>query len=63
VEVDPRKIGQEIHGVPVLGTDRGVEVEGALHLGAVGQPGARDRIRATLQAAGRKELRDFVAIA
>ncbi|MGD8599853.1 MAG: glycosyltransferase [Gemmatimonadota bacterium] len=63
VEVDPRKIGQEIHGIPVLGTDRGVEVEGALHLGAVGQPGVRDRIRATLQAAGRKELRDFVAIA
>jgi hypothetical protein len=29
----------------------------------VGQPGARERIRATLREAGLKELEDFVAIA
>jgi hypothetical protein len=34
-----------------------------LHLAAVGQPGARERIRATLEEAGLKELEDFVAIA
>jgi hypothetical protein len=63
VEVDPRKIDQEIHGVPVLDTDRGIEIEGALHLAAVGQPGAREHIRGLLRAAGMRELRDFVAIA
>lgn len=63
VELDPRKIGQEIHGAPVLGLDEGPEVAGALHLAAVGQPGARERIRATLRKAGRRELEDFVAIA
>jgi hypothetical protein len=63
VEVDPRKIGQEIHGAPVLGTDEGVGIEGVLHLAAVGQEGARDQIRDTLRNAGRTELEDFVAIA
>jgi len=63
VEVDPRKIGQEIHGAPVLALDEGAGIEGVLHLGAVGQPGARARIRDALVAAGRTELRDFVAIA
>jgi hypothetical protein len=63
VEVDPRKIGQEIHGVPVLGLEEGAGVGGALHLAAVGQPGARERIREALRAAGRTELRDFAAIA
>jgi glycosyltransferase involved in cell wall biosynthesis len=63
VELDPRKIGQEIHGAPVLDTEAGVGIEGALHLGAVGQPGARDRIREALRAAGKTDLGDFVAIA
>ncbi len=63
VEVDPRKIGQEIHGVPVLDLTEGAGIEGVLHLGAVGQPGARDRIREALVDAGRSELRDFVVIA
>jgi len=63
VEVDPRKIGQEIHGAPVLDANAGVRIEAALHLAAVGQPGARDRIRDLLRDAGLTELRDFVAIA
>jgi hypothetical protein len=83
VELDPRKIGQEIHGAPVLalqegvrigpdiGPDKGVggspseaaEAAWPLHLAAVGQPGARRRIRTTLQEAGLRELEDFVAIA
>jgi hypothetical protein len=63
VEVDPRKIGQEIHGAPVLNTEEGSRMDGVLHVGAVAQPGARDRIRRTLEAAGHRELRDFVAIA
>lgn len=68
VELDPRKIGQEIHGAPVLDLEVGVRVgrrddAAPLHLAAVGQPGARERIRATLREAGLRELEDFVAIA
>ena len=63
VELDPRKIGQEIHGAPVLDTAEGAAVDGVLHLAAVGQEGARARITATLEAAGKRPLEDFVAVA
>ncbi|MDX1647229.1 MAG: glycosyltransferase [Longimicrobiales bacterium] len=63
VDLDPRKIGQEIHGAPVLDVHDGVALEGPLHLAAVGQEGARERIVGLLEAAGRKVLRDFVAVA
>lgn len=63
VEVDPRKIGQEIHGVPVIGAEDAVGMDGVLHLAAVGQEGARDRIREVCSGAGLSELEDFVAIA
>jgi len=71
VDVDPRKIGQEIHGLPVLsprelearatGADRsGPE---PYVLAAVGAPGARDEIRGELSEMGLQELRDFRAVA
>jgi hypothetical protein len=63
VEVDPRKIGQEIHGAPVLDTEGGLALEGVLHLAAVGQPGARETLRGILSDGGRVEMRDFVAVA
>jgi glycosyltransferase involved in cell wall biosynthesis len=63
VELNPRKLGQSIHGAAVVDVEAALEIEGALHLAAVGQPGARDRIRGVLGGAGREELRDFVAIA
>jgi len=63
VEVDPRKIGQEIHGAPVLDTDAGLTHRRGLHLAAVGQPGARNTLRGILSGAGFKEMRDFVAVA
>jgi len=63
VEVDPRKIGQEIHGAPVLDTDGGLSTHGALHLCAVGQPGARKTLRELLEGAGLEELVDFVSVA
>ena len=63
VEVDPRKIGQEIHGARVVDTESGVQIRGVLHLAAVGQDGARERLRTILREAGLRELRDFVAIA
>jgi hypothetical protein len=63
VEVDPRKIGQEIHGAPVLDTAAGLGLGGVLHVAAVGQPGARSRLRGILAGAGLVELVDFVAVA
>ncbi len=63
VEVDARKIGQEIHGIPVLDTEGGLSVGSALHLCAVGQPGVRETLRRLLGDAGLEELTDFVAVA
>jgi glycosyltransferase involved in cell wall biosynthesis len=63
VEVDPRKIGQEIHGAPVVDTAGGLAQQGALHLCAVGQPGVREELRAILRGAGLREPRDFLAVA
>ncbi|MDH3208077.1 MAG: glycosyltransferase [Gemmatimonadota bacterium] len=63
VDVDPRKIGQDVYGATVLEAQEGAALSGALHLAAVGQPGARDQIRDRLRDAGLTELEDFVAIA
>jgi hypothetical protein len=63
VEVDARKIGQEIHGAPVVDTDEGAQIRDALHLAAVGQPGVRHELRRMLRVAGLHEMRDFVAVA
>jgi glycosyltransferase involved in cell wall biosynthesis len=63
VEVNPRQLGQTIHRTPVIGVEAALEMDGVLHLAAVGQPGARERLRALLAEAGAEELRDFVAIA
>lgn len=63
VDLDPRKIGQEIHGAPVLDVDSAVVMKGPLHLGAVGQLGARERITTTLEDAGMVEIQDFISVA
>lgn len=63
VEVDPRKIGQTIHGAPVLDTPGGLALEGVLHLAAVGQPGGRATLRGLLAGGGLEEMSDFVAVA
>jgi hypothetical protein len=63
VEVDPRKIGQEIHGAPVLDTPAGLALDGVLHVAAVGQPGARETLRELLSGGGLQEMRDFAAVA
>jgi hypothetical protein len=56
-EVDPRKIGQRPGGVPVLAVDEAARLPNALHLGAVGQKGARERLRVE---AARLRLEDGV---
>lgn len=63
VEVDPRKIGQEIHGAPVVRAEEAGGYPDALHLAAVGQPGAREEIRARFRTLELAEMRDAVAVA
>jgi glycosyltransferase involved in cell wall biosynthesis len=63
IDLDPRKIGQDIHGAPVLGPEELDSVSDAYFLIAVGTPGARREIREALEEAGRVELDDYRAVA
>jgi hypothetical protein len=63
VEVDPRKIGARLHGVPVVAVSEAGALRGPLHLAAVGQKGARARIRAEAARLGLLEGEDLVAVA
>lgn len=63
VDLSPTRVGQEIHGAPVLPPSRAGTLRAELHLAAVAQPGAREEIRGTLRDMGRVELRDFLAVA
>jgi len=62
-EVDPRKIGGRVHGAPVLGVEEAASRRGPLHLAAVGQKGARERIRAEAARRGLVEGVDLIAVA
>ena len=62
VDLDARKIGQEIHGVCVLdpeGFEDLIYDADPYVLAAVGSPGAREEIRVALNAMGRLEIDDF----
>jgi len=62
VEVNPRKIGQSIHGAPVISFDE-LPRPGALPLiVAVGVEGARELIRETLTTRGWREPSDFLCL-
>lgn len=63
VDLDPRKIGQTIHGAPVIDPSRIGDFRGAFALAAVAGPGPRAEIRAALESAGWREMVDFVAVA
>jgi hypothetical protein len=63
VDLDPRKIGQCIHGAPVIPPSEIDEHRDGFSVAAVGQEGARSQIRAELESAGWKEVTDFVAVA
>lgn len=56
VEIDPRKIGQIIHGAPVVGVDAAGGYRHGVHLAAVGRPDARRRIREAAAALGIERL-------
>ena len=63
VDVDPRKVGQRIHGVPVLAHGELDDVLGAFFLSAVAGARGRASVRRTLAGHGLEEGRDFVAVA
>jgi glycosyltransferase involved in cell wall biosynthesis len=63
VEVDPARIGRSLHGVPVVAVEDAAAFPGALHLAAVGQRGARARIRSAARELGLVEGRDLLAVA
>ena len=59
-EVNPRRIGARIAGVPVAGPDEfGSRWRTAVALSAVGVAGGRARVRALARAAGYQEGSDF----
>lgn len=66
IDVHPRRIGKRVAGVSVR-HPREVAVDPALAhllaLGAVGRPGARESVRETLRALGKREGVDFLMIA
>ncbi|HEV7499571.1 MAG TPA: glycosyltransferase, partial [Vicinamibacteria bacterium] len=63
VEVHPGRLGQRIHGAPVVPVDDAAATAGALHLAAVGRPGAREEIRRQAARLGLREGRDLIAVA
>jgi glycosyltransferase involved in cell wall biosynthesis len=63
VDLDPRKVGQEIHGVRVLRPEEALRLDGVFSVAAVGKGAAREEIREALSEAGKREQEDFVAVA
>jgi len=63
VDLDPRKIGRAIAGVPVIPPDLLVRYPGVMVLSYVGSRGARQQIRRSLVSMGYLEGRDFLCCA
>lgn len=63
VDLDPRKIGQTIHGAPVVEPTDIDQYKGTYALAAVASQTARSAIRAYLAAAGFREPEDCCAVA
>jgi GT2 family glycosyltransferase len=63
VDVDPRKIGHEVHGAPVVAVEEAAKYRAAFAIGAVAGAVARAEIREAVAAEGRRDGIDFVAVA
>ncbi len=63
VDLDPRKIGQRVHGSPVIAPDALGAPDGRFALASVAGETAREEIRAALTLRGWRETDDFVAVA
>jgi len=62
-ELDPRKIGQTIHGAPVIHQDAIGDYRSCYVLAAVGSSKGRAEVRAKLRAEGFSEPEEFCAVA
>lgn len=62
IDLDPRKLGQTVHGVPVLPPAALGRFRGTYALAAVGNPRARDEIRDWLSRFGWNEIEEFRAV-
>lgn len=62
VDVDPRKIGRQLHGAPVLATGQ-VAADGVKMLMTVGARGAREVVRRSSAQAGFVEGKDSICVA
>lgn len=63
IDVDPKKVGQTIDGLPVLGSTRIPPPGYGIVIGAVSVRGVRELIRGDLLARGHVEGRDFILAA
>ena len=63
VEVDPRKIGQVIHGAPVCEAGAARGFGAVLHVGAVARSAGREAVRKAAREAGLEDGVDFVSMA
>ena len=63
IDLDPRKVGQTVHGAPVVRPHDLRNFPDAFVVAAVGAAHARAEIRAALAAAGRVEMKDCCAVA
>jgi glycosyltransferase involved in cell wall biosynthesis len=63
VDVDPRKIGHDVHGAPVVSVEDAPSFREAFAIGAVAGEVARAEIREAIAAEGRRDGVDFVAVA
>jgi len=63
VDIDPRKIGRTMRGVPIIPPEDLAEHAGIFLVAAVGSEGAREIIRGRLRSTGRSEGADFLCAA
>ena len=63
IEVDPRKIGQIIHGAPVRSMRAARDFPHAFHAGAVARATGRETVRVAAREAGLTEGEDFISMA
>jgi hypothetical protein len=61
VDVDPRKIGRTLHGVPVVGPGEVLPGRGKMLI-TVGTPGARGGVRKWARITGLREGDDFLCV-
>jgi len=63
VDIDPRKIGRTMRGAPIIPPEQLADHPNAFIIVAVGSEGAREIIRARLNASGRVEVEDYLCSA